>query len=124
MRKHPALAVLFAWLVPGAGHVYLGQWVKGACFGFLLIAVFTFGVLLTDGACVDLGRHPWAFALQAGEGIAAAVALVLTRGAVEPPASKLNDLGMLLTLVGGAMNVLLIADVLYRTGPAPAKEAS
>jgi hypothetical protein len=53
------------------------------------------------------------------DGAVAFGALILTWGEPEPPASKLNDFGMLLTLVAGALNVLLIADALYRSGPPP-----
>ena len=117
MKKTLGLALLLAWLVPGAGHWYVGQRVKAVVFCFVLIGLFTTGVLLTDGGCVDLGRHPWAFLLQACDGLVAAAGLLLTAGAPEFPASKLGDLGMLLTLIGGALNVLLIADTLYRGGP-------
>jgi len=132
MKKNPALTLLFAWLLPGAGHWYIGQRVKGVLFCFLLIMMFTLGVLLAEGGCVDakplgmlravfgdadLGRHPYAFLLQMCEGAPAVTALVLTAGTPEPPASKLNDFGMLLTLIAGALNVLLVADALYRCGP-------
>jgi len=122
MKKSPALALLLAWLLPGAGHWYVGQRVKGVVFCFLLIVLFATGMLLTEGGCIDLGRHPWAFALQVFEGAVSGVALLSTWGAPEVPASKLSDLGMLLTLVAGALNVLLMADALYRAGPAPTED--
>lgn len=122
MKKDPALAPLLALLLPGAGHWYVGQRGKAVVFCFLLVTLFATGVLLTDGGCVDLGRHPYAFALQAFQGLVAIGALALTYGAHEPEACKLSDLGMLLTLVAGALNVLLIADVLYRSGPKRAKD--
>ncbi len=116
MNKSPALAVLFAWLLPGGGHWYVGQRVKGVIFCFLLVALFTLGVLLTDGGCVDLGRHPYALMLQMFEGLVAGAAVVLSYGSPELPASRMSDFGMLLTLVAGALNVLLIADAFYRSG--------
>ena len=122
MKKHPALGPLLALLLPGAGHWYVGQRGKGIVFCFLLVTLFVTGVLLTDGGCVDLERHPYAFALQAFQGLVSMGALALTYGAPEPEACKLSDLGMLLTLVGGALNVLLIADVIYRTQSAEARE--
>lgn len=114
MNKSSVLAVLFAWLLPGAGHWYIGQRGKAVVFCFLLVTMFTLGVLLTQGGGVDTGRHLYAFLLQAFAGIPAVVTLVLTAGALEPPASKLSDFGMLLTLVAGALNILLIADALFR----------
>ena len=79
--------------------------------------LFATGVVLTEGGCVSLQRHPYAFILQALEGVVAGVVLVITRHLPEFPASKQADLGMLLTLVAGALNVLLIGDAFYRCGP-------
>ncbi len=147
MNKNPSLAVLLAWLLPGAGHWYLGHRVRGAICCVLLLATFTIGVILTDGSCIDAkpagmaektfltltqgyaaakgvnpGRHPFAFLLQTFLGLPALVTWIATSGALEPPASKLNDFGMLLTLVAAALNVLLIADALYRTSPSEARD--
>ena len=122
MNKNPALTVLLAWLLPGAGHWYLGHRVRGVILCFLLVTIFTLGVLLTSGGCVNIQRHPYAFALQVFNGPMTGVAAVLSVGLPELPASKLNDFGMLLTLVAGALNVLLIADALYRTSPNEARD--
>lgn len=122
MNKNPALTVLLAWLLPGAGHWYLGHRVRGVIFCFVLVATFTLGVLLTEGGCVNVQRHPYAIGLQVFSGAVTGVAVVLGAGSPELPASKLNDFGMLLTLVAGALNALLIADALYRTGPSEARD--
>ncbi len=124
MKRRYAVTVLLAWLVPGMGHWYIGQRVKGAAFFFLVTVTFATGVLITQGGCVDLGRHPYAFILQASNGLVALAALVLTWGSHEFPASTLGDLGMLYTLVAGALNVLLIGDALYRAGPTEEGEAA
>ena len=117
MNKSPALTVLLAWLLPGAGHWYIGQRWKAVVFCLLLVTMFALGVALTEGGGIDTGRHLYAFLLQACGGIPAVVALVLTAGSPEPPVSRLGDFGMLLTLVAGALNVLLMADALYRSAP-------
>ena len=122
MKKAPFPAFMLAWLLPGAGHWYIGQRGKAVTFCFVLVTIFALGVLLTEGGCVDLGRHPWAFILQVCAAGPALVALTLTAGAHEMAASKLADLGMLLTLVGGALNVLLIADAVYRSAPEQARD--
>jgi len=121
--KRSLLAVLFAWLLPGAGHWYVGQRAKGVLFCFFLIALFALGVLLTNGAGVDVHHHPYALVLQACTGTPALVALVLTDDARQLSPSKINDFGLLCTLIAGALNVLLIADLLYRTGPPTKDEA-
>ena len=109
--------MLLAWLLPGAGHWYVGQRAKGAIFCFLLVGLFALGALLTNGGCISLDRHPYALLLQGCEGLVAGAALALSAGSPEFPASRLGDLGMLLTLVGGALNVLLAADAMYRAAP-------
>jgi hypothetical protein len=140
MKRHPLLTLGLAWLLPGAGHFYIGQRGKGVVFCFLVLLLFFTGVMITAGGGVDCkplgiarvvfkvdadadcGRHPWSFALQAFTGPVAFLTLAVTAGAPELPASKLIDLGMLLTLVAGALNVLLMADALYRASPEPSGE--
>ncbi len=122
MSKNPVAVVVLGWLLPGAGHWALGQRVKAVVFCFLIIAVFALGALLTDGGCLSVGRHPYAAILQAATGVPAGVGLLLSAKAVEPPASRMSDFGMLLTLVAGALNVLLMADALYRTESADTRE--
>ena len=117
MKKDPVLTVFLAWILPGAGHWYVGQRWKAVLFCFFVVLLFTLGVLLTDGGCVDLTRHRYAAILQAADGIPMLIAAIATKGASEPAASKTNDFGMLLTLVAGALNVLIISDALYRTSP-------
>ena len=140
MRRHPVLTLILAWLLPGAGHFYIGQRRKGVAFCFLVLVLFFTGLLITEGGGVDCkplgvvkavlridrtadcGRHPWAFVLQAFDGPVAFVALAATSDAQEIRASKLSDFGLLLTLVAGALNVLLMADALYRAGPHSAED--
>lgn len=117
MSRSPAVAVLLAWLVPGLGHYYIGQRGKGILFCASLVAMFVLGLVLAGGGCVNVERHPYALILQGFEGLAALAALVACAGRPELPASSVSDLGMLLTLVAGALNVLLAADVLYRAAP-------
>jgi len=154
MKKSPALALLLAWLVPGAGHLYIGHRVKALVFCFVLVTMFAAGVMITDGGCVnvkpagvartvwsfgcwrvtrsadcrkaydaaDPGRHPLACIIQGFAALPAGTAWLASRGAPEFQASKAGDLGMLLTLVAGALNVLLMADALFRCGREDAKE--
>ena len=105
MKKDPYLTVLLAWLVPGGGHWVVGRRGKAGIFCVVLIAMFALGLVLTGGGCVDIARHPYAAVLQACTGVPMGVALLATAGAPEPPASKLSDFGMLLTLVAGALKI-------------------
>ncbi len=141
MKKNPLYALLFAWLLPGAGHWYIGQRYKAGLFLVLILGVFVAGLAINTGsvnarpvgmlkycvafvtrdpawaATIDTGRHAVAFLLQACTGLPAGVALISTSACEEIPASKMSDFGMLLTLMAGSLNVLVMTDALYRAAP-------
>ena len=51
---NPWLAILLAWLFPGAGHIYLGRRGRGLFFAALIIGTLVFGL--------SIGGHlPWQF---------------------------------------------------------------
>lgn len=52
-RAHPVVCAVLAWLVPGAGHLYLRRWGRGALFFSL--------VLVSAGVGVALGGKLWHF---------------------------------------------------------------
>src|SRR5438128_12537947 len=55
-------ACLFAWLVPGAGHLYLGRIGKGLVFLRAIGALFVLGVVMDAGFQMPLGfDDPLAF---------------------------------------------------------------
>ena len=81
--KRPMLAMLLAWLVPGAGHLYQGRRFKGVLFLVVILSVYLTGVMLGGGRVVywswKAGEQRWAMACQAGIGIAAVPAAVQSR---------------------------------------------
>ena len=111
------IAVLLARLLPGAGHFYLGYRNRAVLMCFIVVLIFLPGVLISDGGVVNAARHPYGMILQLFNGLPAVIALPLTRSSIEPSDTRLGDLAMLLTLVGGALNALLIADTYYRAAP-------
>src|SRR5580658_6464757 len=42
----PALALLAGWLVPGAGHLLLGKWVRGLLLMASILGMFAIGIAL------------------------------------------------------------------------------
>ena len=117
MKKSSLLAVLLAWLLPGAGHFYLGYRNRAMLMCFLVVLIFMTGVLISDGGVVSAARHPYGMILQVFNGAPAIITIPLARASVEPSDTRLGDFAMLLTLVGGALNALLIADAFYRAAP-------
>ena len=105
---------MLAWLVPGAGHWYAARRVRGALYGLTVAGVFAAGLVMGGLASVSVYGHKWAFLLQVFDGpitIAAAVASHVT--SAQPVPSQVADLGLTLTLVSAAFNVLVMADAYY-----------
>lgn len=130
--KSPELAAFLAWLVPGSGHLYVGQVVKGAVSLVLILGLFLAGLFISKGEVVSLDGergHPYAFLAQVGVGLPTGLAVLHSKGelpgvAFAPPEGKalrdpdyvsrlpLVDLGLLFTMVAGLLNLLLIHDAL------------
>ncbi len=58
------LAAGLAWLVPGAGHVYLGRPVRGAIIFIIIAATFWAGVGIGGVMTVDPREQRWWFIAQ------------------------------------------------------------
>ena len=78
--KNPWLAALWAWLWPGAGHLYQGRYAKGMLFMVCVLSTYFFGFTLGNGRVVYASfKKPdfrYAFLCQVGVGIPALPALV------------------------------------------------
>lgn len=129
--KVPELAALLAWLVPGAGHLYAGHRVKGLASLVLILGMYVAGLWVSRCEAVslegDMG-HQYAFIAQVGAGGPTALALAYSHGKLpwrpergegeywsEPAyVERLPaiDVGLLLTMVAGLLNLLLIHDAL------------
>lgn len=112
VRGNPFVAVLLAWLLPGAGHLYLGRWRRGAAFFALVLSAVGVGLILEGKiwqlvsgqflsylgtlACVGLGS-PY-FALRFGLGY---------EGRID---AQGFEYGGAFILTAGLMNLLLILD--------------
>lgn len=56
--KNRWLAGVFAFLVPGAGHLYQGRWFKGILCGVCVLGTFFFGMELGDWSVVYWKKDP------------------------------------------------------------------
>lgn len=127
-RKNPAIAWILGWLVPGAGHWYLGQRSRALVMGCALAGCFGAGVLVGGRSTVST-LHPEYLVIQWGVGLPAAAAWAA--GNPEPadlPVGR-RDLGILYTLVPSLLNLVAALDASARAagaspgaipGPAPA----
>jgi hypothetical protein len=129
-ERTPALAWLLGWLVPGAGHWYIGQRARGAVLCGALVGCFVAGVLIGGRATVST-RIPDGTAylvLQGGAGLTAAAAWAAgDPSPADIPVAR-RELGILYTLVPALLNVVAALDAAARAagadpgGPPPPEE--
>jgi hypothetical protein len=125
----PIIAGAFAWLIPGAGHAYLGMVKRGGVYFSCMVLLFGFGVILgawepvpdrswvypeqgdpPPVSIVSPRNHPVIFGIQALAGLPTlAVAAVNKTHKVDSP-TIISDLGQVIAMIVGALNLLLIVD--------------
>jgi hypothetical protein len=124
-------AVGLAWLVPGAGHLAIGQRGRGLVFLITIHLLFLSGLLLGGIHAMNPPEQPiWSYTqLLAGWPTLAANALARNEDTnakdfgADPGvyAPKIQDVGTVYCGLAGMLNLLLIFDVLVRV-TSPAKD--
>jgi len=106
-------ACLLAWLLPGAGHLYLGRTVKGLVFLGAIGALFVLGVASDARLEVHLGLDDLMASIvslsQVATGLPYLVARLLGFEAGRPTSLSF-DYGVTYTATAGLLNVLVILD--------------
>lgn len=138
--RQPGLAALWAWLWPGAGHLYQRRYAKGILFMVCILTTYFFGMAMGGGHVVyaswNQTEKRWQYFCQLGVGLPALPAIVqarrqtagrapLFKGMMAPPVIDVNgdqlaqwhktyhlyfELGTLYTMIAGLLNVLAIYD--------------
>lgn len=138
--RQPGLAAFWAWLWPGAGHLYQRRYAKGVLFMVCILSTYFFGLAMGGGHVVyaswDHSEKRWQYFCQFGVGLPALPALVEARrqstgrgpllgGIMAPPVITAHgnqlsqwhrtyhtyfDLGTLYTMIAGLLNLLVIYD--------------
>lgn len=122
-----AVAGNLAWLVPGLGHIYLGQRVRGLVFLVTIIATFWTGVAIggVRNTVDPVERRLWFVAQLCTAGnTAAAWALALAteeKGATKtaPAHWTSAEVGVHYTGVAGLLNFLIVLDAIGRAEAPP-----
>lgn len=65
----PALALVLAWVIPGAGHVYIGRPVRGVIIFIAITLTFWAGVAMGGVMTVDNRTERWWFAADMCTGV-------------------------------------------------------
>ncbi len=80
--RRPAIAALWAWLIPGAGHWYQGRRTKSIIYFVCIVSTYFFGLAIGGGHVVyaSLAKNDfrWQYFCQLGVGVPAFPALVQT----------------------------------------------
>jgi hypothetical protein len=101
-----------AWLIPGAGHLWLGRWQKGLTFLVTLVLMFVFGLWL-EGRLFPFEFSQPLVALAAcadvGIGLPFAIAKILHAGAGRVVAIT-YEYGNAFLIVAGLLNMLVVLD--------------
>lgn len=107
------VACLLAWLLPGAGHLYLGRRGKGLVFLLCLLGMFLLGLLMEAQLQSAAGLEDPLALLRSGAKMAlglpwlAARLLGLGAGQVTAPS---HEYGNTFAEVAGLLNVLVVLD--------------
>jgi len=116
------IAGLLAWILPGLGHIYIGDRARGIIFMAVISATFWSGIAIggVKNTVNPKDRSLW-FLAQASAGVHSLTALAWGRQ-IEIPAeaNKTNwiaygqteDISVIYTAVAGMLNILIILDVL------------
>ena len=98
--RQPGLAAFWAWLWPGAGHLYQRRYAKGILFMVCILSTYFYGLAMAGGHVVyaswNKSDRRWQYVCQVGVGLPALPALVqarrvatggkpLLRGIMAPP---------------------------------------
>jgi hypothetical protein len=104
---------LFAWLVPGAGHLLIKE-KKRAIIIFTTIALtFCAGLYVGSiGVINPVGAKPWYVAQIMNSPIVAVLGYVVTTGDYSV-FGRPNEIGQIYTSIAGLLNLLCIVNAVY-----------
>ena len=108
----PAIVLFAGWLVPGAGHLLLGKWVRGTLLMLAIITMFAIGVALQGKIYLPNTGEPLdmlGFVGDLGAGLLYAVARLFGWGQA-PVLIAVADYGTKFIVVAGLLNVVAAID--------------
>jgi len=106
------VAALAAWLVPGAGHLLVGQWRKGAIFLVVLTGMFLIGLAFGGRLFPFQMSEPLVFLAAVAEWATGAprVLAAMAGGGRGIVTAVTYEYGNTFLIVSGLLNVLVVMD--------------
>ena len=108
----PVMALLAGWLVPGAGHLLLGKWIRASLLAASIICMFAIGIALNGKVYTPNTGDPLdmlGFAGDLGSGLLYGLARMLGWGQVAVQIA-VADYGTKFIVVAGLLNVVAAVD--------------
>jgi hypothetical protein len=108
----PLLALIAGWLVPGAGHLLLGKWIRGTLLAVSILAMFAIGIALHGKVYQPNTGEPLdmlGFAGDLGAGLLYGLARLLGWGEA-PVLVAVADYGTKFIVVAGLLNIVAAVD--------------
>ena len=113
MSRRTITAMVFAYLVPGAGHLYLRRTAKAVTFFIIVVVMFAIG-LAVDGDLYTVGHTGGSLlkllAALGSMGSGALYFIAVAMGAHGDVTSITYEHGTAFTITAGLMNLLLVLD--------------
>jgi len=111
------MVALAAWLIPGAGHVVIGDRGRGLTIFIAITITFLIGIMIGGVHCtVNFQTNKaWFFGQIFAGGYTIASAIVGSVASAKPSYGKTLDLATIYTGVAGLLNVLVILDAMARS---------
>ena len=113
MSRRTVTAMVFAYLIPGAGHLYLRRTARAVAFFIIVVLMFAVG-LAVDGDLYTIGHTGGSLlkllAALGSMGSGAMYFIAAAMGAHGDVGSITYEHGTAFTITAGLMNLLLVLD--------------
>jgi hypothetical protein len=111
-RVSPTTALIAGWLVPGAGHLLLGKWIRAILLMASVVGMFAIGIALKGKLYSPNTGEPLdmlGFAGDLGSGLLYGLARLLGWGQA-PVLVAIADYGTKFIVVAGLLNIVAAVD--------------
>jgi hypothetical protein len=108
----PLLALIAGWLIPGAGHLLLGKWIRALLLAASIVGMFAIGIALQGKIYTPNTGEPLemlGFAGDLGTGLLYGLARMLGWGQA-PVLTAVADYGKMFIVVAGLLNIVAAVD--------------